>query len=60
MKFTKKYKEGDYLEDLKTKYKILSVENNKDNGMQAMAVALVDSKIEIEIFKKLNNQITSV
>ena len=60
MKFTKKYKEGDYLEDLKTKYKILSVENNKDNGMQAMAVAPVDSKIEIEIFKKLNNQIKRV
>ena len=42
------------------KFKVLAVENNKDNGMQAMAVALVDSKIEIEIFKKLNNQIKRV
>ena len=47
--YKKKYKEGDYLEDLKTKYKILSVENNKDNGMQAMAVAPVDSNGEVEI-----------
>ena len=49
MKFTKKYKEGDYLEDLKTKYKILSVENNKDNGMQATAVTPVDCNEKVEI-----------
>ena len=40
--YKKKYKYGDYLEDSKTKYKILSVENNQDNGMKAMAVAPVD------------------
>ena len=49
MKFTKKYKYGDYLEDSKTKYKILSVENNKDNGIQAMAVAPVERNGEVEI-----------
>ena len=49
MKFTKKYKYGDYLEDSKIKYKILSVENNQDNGMKAMAVASVDSNGEVEI-----------
>ena len=30
-------------------FKILAVENNKDNGMQAMAVAPVDSNGEVEI-----------
>ena len=51
MKFTKKkkYKYGDYLEDSKTKYKILSMGNNQDNGMKAMAVAPVDSNGEVEI-----------
>lgn len=34
------------------KFKVLAVENNQNNGMQAMAVAPVDSKGEIEIFKK--------
>ena len=47
--YKKKYKYGDYLEDSKAKYKILSVENNKDNGMQAMAAAPVDSNGEVEI-----------
>ena len=45
----KKYNYGDYLEDSKTKYKILSVGNNQDNGMKAMAVAPVDSNGEVEI-----------
>jgi len=30
-------------------YKVLAVENNKDNGMQAMAVAPVDSNEKVEI-----------
>ena len=30
------------------KYKVLAVENNKDNGMQAMAVAPVDSNGEVD------------
>jgi len=30
-------------------FKVLAVENNKDNGMQAMAVAPVDSNGEVEI-----------
>ena len=42
------------------KFKVLAVENNINNGMKAMVVAPVDSKGEIEIFKKLNNQIKRV
>ena len=42
------------------KFKVLAVENNKDNGMQAMAVAPVDSNGEVEILQKLNNQIKRV
>ena len=41
-------------------YKVLAVENNKDNGMQAMAVAPVDSNEKVEILLKLNNQIKRV
>ena len=33
------------------KFKVLAVENNKDNGMQAMAVAPVDSNGEIDTSK---------
>ena len=42
-------------------YKVLAVENNKNNWMQAMAVAPVDSNGEIDTKQieilKLNNQI---
>ncbi len=31
------------------KFKVLAVENNKNNGMQAMAVAPVDNNGEVEI-----------
>jgi len=31
------------------KFKVLAVENNKNNGMQAMAVTLVDSNEKVEI-----------
>ena len=31
-------------------FKVLAVENSKDNGMQAMAVAPVDSNEKVEIF----------
>ena len=40
------YKEGGRI--LNNKYEILAVENNKDNGMQAMAVAPVDSNGEVD------------
>ena len=36
-----KVNEGEVTSD--QKFKVLAVENNKDNGMQAMAVAPVDS-----------------
>ena len=36
------------------------MENNKNNGMQAMAVAPVDSNGEVEILLKLNKQIKRV
>ena len=42
------------------KFKVLAVENNKDNGMQAMAVAPVDSNEKVEVLQKLNNQIKRV
>ena len=50
-------KDGEMTSD--QKFRVLAVENNKDNGMQAMAVAPLDSNVEvdtkqIEIFK-LNN-----
>ena len=35
--------------ELKEGFKVLAVENNKNNGMQAMAVAPVDSNGEVEI-----------
>ena len=53
--------EGSVIEKRLTRdegFKVLAVENNKDNGMQAIAVASVDTK-EIEILK-LNNQIKGV
>ena len=40
------YNFDDRDEDL-GKFKVLAVENNKDNGMQAMAVAPVDSNGEV-------------
>ena len=42
------------------KFKVLAVENNKDNGMQAMAVAPVDSNEKVEVLQKLNKQIKRV
>ena len=46
------------------KFKVLAVENNKDNGMQAMAVAPVDSNGEVDAKRieilKLNKQIKRV
>ena len=45
-------------------YKVLVVENNKNNGMQAMAVAPVDSNGEVDTKQieilKLNKQIKRV
>ena len=45
-------------------FKVLAVENNKDNGMQAMAVAPVDSNREVDTKQieilKLNKQIKRV
>ena len=45
-------------------YKVLAVENNKNNGMQAMAVAPVDSNGEVDTKQieilKLNKQIKRV
>ena len=35
--------------ELKEGFKVLAVENNKNNGMQAMAVAPVDSNGEVDI-----------
>ena len=35
--------------ELKEGFKVLAVENNKNNGMQAMAVAPVDSNEKVEI-----------
>ena len=45
-------------------FKVLAVENNKDNGMQAMAVAPLDSNGEVDTKQieilKLNKQIKRV
>jgi len=44
--------EGSVIEKRLTRdegFKVLAVENNKDNGMQAMAVAPVDSNGEVGI-----------
>ena len=43
-----KIKEGSIINSSSRDFKILSVENNKDNGMQAMAVAPVDSNGEVD------------
>ena len=51
---------NDTVIDRNKKYKILSMENNKNNGMQAMAVAPVDINGEVEILLKLNKQIKRV
>jgi len=40
---------NDTVIDGNKKYKILSMENNKNNGMQAMAVAPVDNNGEVGI-----------
>jgi hypothetical protein len=44
-----KYEKGEVLDELSVKYKILETENNPNNGMQAMAVAPVESNGEVEI-----------
>lgn len=46
-----KIKEGSILNSSSRDFKILSEENNKNNEMQAMAVAPVDSNKKVEIFK---------
>ena len=50
--------------ELKEGFKVLDVENNKNNGMQAMAVAPVDRNGEIDTKQieilKLNKQIKRV
>ena len=43
-----KIKEGKIFNSSSRDFKILAVENNKDNGMQAMAVAPVDSNGEVD------------
>ena len=43
-----KIKEGKLTSD--REYEVLAVEDNKNNGMQAMAVAPVDSNGKVEIF----------
>ena len=57
------YNFDDRDEDL-GKFKVLAVENNKDNGMQAKAVAPLDSNGEVDTKQieilKLNNQIKRV
>ena len=45
-----KIKEGSILNSSPRDFKILSEENNKNNEMQAMAVAPVDSSGKVEIF----------
>ena len=52
--------EGETISIDEKDFRILSVENNKDNGMQAMAVAPVDSNGEVKVFWKLNKQIKRV
>lgn len=44
-----KIKEGSILNSSSRDFKILSEENNKNNGMQAMAVVPVDSNGEVGI-----------
>ena len=51
---------NDTVIDRNKKYKILSMGNNKNNGMQAMAVSPVDINGEVEILLKLNKQIKRV
>ena len=48
-KVNTKIKEGSILNSSSRDFKILPVENNKNNGMKAMAVASVDSNGEVEI-----------
>ena len=40
---------GSLIKNENEKYEVLAVENNKNNGMQAMAVAPVDNNGEVEI-----------
>ena len=55
-------KEGEMTSD--KKFRVLTVDNNKNNGMQAMAVAPVDSNGEVDTKQieilKLNKQIKRV
>lgn len=48
-KVNTKIKEGSILNSSSRDFKILSEENNKNNEMQAMAVAPVDSNKKVEI-----------
>ena len=62
-----KISEGEIIEGELTsdsKFRVLAVEDNKNSGMQAMAVAPVDSNGEVDTNQieilKLNNQIKRV
>ena len=52
-KVSKSWKEGDILEEggYNNNFKILQVEDNQNNGMQAMAVAPVNERGEVDISK---------
>ena len=58
-----KISEGEIIEGELTsdsEFRVLAVEDNKNNGMQAMAVVPVDREEEIEVLQKLNNRIKRV
>ena len=44
----KKYRVGEGLKVLEKQYKILALEDNQNNGMQAMAVAPVNDRGEVD------------
>ena len=52
-KVSKSWKEGDILEEggYNNNFKILQVEDNQNNGMQAMVVAPINSVGEVDIRK---------
>ena len=47
----KKYRVGEGLKVLEKQYKILALEDNQNNGMQAMAVAPVNDRGEVDTSK---------
>ena len=47
----KKYRVGEGLKVLEKQYKILALEDNQNNGMQAMAVAPVNARGEVDTSK---------